>query len=126
MTDIKDKIEQLIYAYDLSVLNVEATLPDDVKRLTVTQELLRDNLPTLEERADLVAYAACFYSFLNEKPDGTREEFNSVHNPEALETVSQNVRKLLKDPLDLEDVVSFHTKNCSIPTRVDINRQVKS
>lgn len=126
MTDTKDLIEQLVYAYDLSILNVEAVLPDEVKRLAITEELLRDNLPDLEHRADLVAYAACFYSFLNEKPDGTREEFNAVHNPEALETVSQNVRKLLKAPIDVQDVISFHAKNCSIPTRVDINRQVKS
>lgn len=126
MAEIKDQIEQLVYAYDLSTLNVEAILPDEVKRLSVTEELIKDNLPTLEQRSDLIAYAACFYAFLNDKPDATREEFNSVHDPEALEKVSMNVREKLQEPLSLSAVIEFHAKNCSIPTRVDINRQVKS
>lgn len=126
MTDNKDLIEQLVYAYDLSTLNVDAILPDDVKRMAVTEQLLSENLPTLEQRSDLVAYAACFYAFLNEKPDATREEFNAIHDPEALEKVSVNVRTKLQDPLSVADVIEFHAKNCSIPTRVDINRQVKS
>lgn len=126
MTDNKDLIEQLVYAYDLSTLNVDAILPDDVKRMAVTEQLLSENLPTLEQRSDLVAYAACFYAFLNEKPDATREEFNAIHDPEALEKVSVNVRTKLQEPLSVADVIEFHVKNCSIPTRVDINRQVKS
>jgi hypothetical protein len=126
MTDTKDLIEQLVYAYDLSTLNVDAILPDDVKRMTVTEQLLSENLPTLEQRSDLVAYAACFYAFLNEKPDATREEFNAIHDPEALEKVSVNVRTKLQEPLSVVGVIEFHAKNCSIPTRVDINRQVKS
>lgn len=126
MTDNKDLIEQLVYAYDLSTLNVDAILPDDVKRMAVTEQLLSENLPTLEQRSDLVAYAACFYAFLNEKPDATREEFNAIHDPESLEKVSVNVRTKLQEPLSVADVIEFHAKNCSIPTRVDINRQVKS
>lgn len=124
--DTKNKIEQLIYAYDLSTLGVEAVLPDDVKILVVTEDLLRENILTLEERADLVAYSACYYAFLNEKPDATREEFNTVHNPEALEKVSVSIRSKLKESLNLTEVVDFHRKNSIVLTRVDLNRQVKS
>ena len=125
-TTIKDQIEQLIYAYDLHTLNVDAVLPDDVKRLTVTEDLLRDNLPTLETRSDLVAYSACFYAYLNQNPSGTRDDFNENYNPEALESVSQNIRAKLAQDVDLADVIKFHAENCSIPTKVDLSRQVKS
>jgi hypothetical protein len=125
-TTLKEQVEQLVYAYDLNTLNVESVLPDDVKRLAVTEDLLRDNLPTLEARADLVAYSACFYAYLNQTPNGTREQFNETLNPEALESVSQNIRTKLAQDVNLADVVKFHRDNCSIPTRVDLKRQVKS
>lgn len=128
MTDTKiaDQIEQLVYSYDLHTLNIESILPDDVKLLKVTEELVKDNLPSLEDRADLVAYSACYYAFLNDNPKATREDFNAVLNPEALEGVSVNIRAKLKQDVDVADVVKFHSENCSIPTRIDLNRQVKS
>ena len=125
-TTIQDHIEQLVYAYDLHILNIEVILPDDLKCLSVTEELVKENLPSLEIRSDLVAYSACYYAFLEQNPKATREEFNAVHNPEALESVSLGIRAKLKQEVDVADVVKFHSENSSLPTRVDLNRQVKS
>jgi Flp pilus assembly CpaF family ATPase len=126
MTDILDKVEQLVYAYDLSTLGVEAILPDEVKVLEITEDVLKDSIPSLERRADLVSYSACYYAFLNQNPSATRDDFNAVLNPEALEQVSTNIRTKLKDPLTLSDVVEFHKNNKTLLTRVDLNRQVKT
>lgn len=125
MTDVKDKIEQLVYAYDLSTLGVEAILPDEVKVLELSEQLLTEHLPSLEQRADLVAYSACYYSYLNQNPNGTRDEFNTLHNPEALEQVSVSIQNKLNSTLDTKVLLEFHRKNSPLPTRIDINRQVK-
>lgn len=123
--DTKTQIEQLVYAYDLHTLGIQAVLPDDVKSLALTEDMLSDNIPALEERADLIAYGACLYSYLNQNPKGTREEFNAAHDPEALEKVSVQIRDKLNATIEVKDLIEYHSQNSARPTRIDMKRQVK-
>lgn len=121
---IKEHIEQLTYAYDLASLNVDAILPDAIRSLTLTEALLQENLPTLEARANLVAFIACYYAHLNENPKVTQEEFKAICNPIALEQVSNKIQPLLKTTLDVQELIKFHEHHSKQLTRVDYDRQV--
>jgi len=121
-----DKVRKLIYAYDLSILNIEIDLPENMRDFNLTKQLLMKYEISLLERAGSIAYDACYFQFLKQNPQGTLDEFKSVLNPDAVKKVANDIMPKLQKKLHVKKLKEFHEKKFSKnSTKVDLDRQVK-
>lgn len=123
LTD-KEKLQQLVYGFDLDGLKIGCLLPESLRSLVLTEEFLKENTPSLEDRAATVAYTACYYSYLNTHPDGTEEDFRNRADLSEFEKVADNIQTKLKAEVTLQELVDFHNKNFNT-TRVRRETQTK-
>jgi hypothetical protein len=103
MTDIQKSVDTLIYLYDLSTLGAtKIELPESVKELRITQELLNKHATTITERTSTATWFMCFTAFKKENPEKTVEDFRDAFSkPAGLETFKKTLElvavKLNKD-----------------------------
>ena len=103
MTDIQKSVDTLIYLYYLSTLGAtKIELPESVKELRITQELLNKHATTITERTSTATWFMCFTEFKKENPEKTVEDFRDAFSkPAGLETFKKTLElvavKLNKD-----------------------------
>jgi hypothetical protein len=100
-------------------------LPTHLKNYEITQELLDQHCPSIEQRAEDIAKQACWYAYVSttNKPD--MSEFNSYVLPHALQKVTESIILKLQQavPLSsLKEIIRIHSLNL---TQVDKDRQIQ-
>ena len=93
MTDIQKSVDTLIYLYDLSTLGAtKIELPESVKKLRITKELLDKHATTITERTSTATWFMCFTAFKTENPEKTVEDFRiEFGKPAGLETFKKTL-----------------------------------
>ena len=123
MTD-KEKVQKLVYVYDLSKLQIEAKLPEVVRDLALDDDTLVANIPSHEERAASIAWDACYLQYLNTTPTGTLEEFDANLNLTEYEKVTREIQTKIPQNVSLDDLRELHRVQFLNLTKVDPNRQI--
>lgn len=124
--ELKDKIAKLVYVYDLEKLGIESTPPREAVDVDLSEEVLTNNLPTLDERAATVAWDACFLNYLSTTENGTIEEFQKTLNLDAYKEVTLKIRASLDENVSHERLRELHKrKSLNNPTRVNLKTQVQ-
>lgn len=123
-----EQLQQLVYAYDLSTLGIECIVPNAIKDLDLSEDAINAHMSTditLESRAELVAYSACFFKYLAENPGGTEDDFTKRADPVVFDKVCKDIETKLTPQVDREKLREFHRINFAATTRLDRGRQVK-
>lgn len=120
----KEKISKLVYCFDLSTLGIDATPPELCKDADLSDAAIAQDVPTHEERAATIAWDACYLKYLNEKPDGTLEEFDANLNMDTYEQVTRDIQSKLASTIDASGLREFHRVKYLNLTKVDPNRQI--
>lgn len=121
----KEQLQNLIFAYDLSTLGIECAIADSLKNLSLTESVLAENSPTIQERAAAIAYQACLQKYRVTYPSNTEDQFKQTLNIDGFNEVIGNVITKLKDPIPTSEIIGFYEKLCLNLTKVDKDRQVK-
>lgn len=123
--DEKSAVFNLVFLYDLYVLNIQAHIPDALKNYPITQEQLDTHCPSLDERAQELAKHACWYAYASMTKNPTPFEFHQSILPNSLEKVSQNIKPKIHETVCLtllRDVIRIRSVNT---TKVDKGRQIQ-
>lgn len=110
--DTQKAIDTLIYLYDLSTLGAtKIELPESVKQLRITKELLDKHATTITERTSTATWFMCFTAFKRENPEKTVEDFRlEFTKPAGLETYKKTleiVAQKLNTELTSKDLRNF-------------------
>lgn len=120
----KEKLQKLVYVLDLSVLKIEAKLPEVVRDLNLDDATLASNMPTHEERAASIAWDACFLQYLNSNPAGTLEDFDANLNMVEYEKVVREVQGKIPEVVSVDALRELHRVQFLNLTKVDPSRQI--
>ncbi len=120
----REKVQKLVYVYDLSKMGIEARLPEMVKDVELDDVTLNVNMPSHEDRAASIAWDACYIQYLNNNENGTLEDFDANLNMVAYEQVTRDVQAKIPQTIDLTELRELHRVQFLNLTRVDLKRQV--
>lgn len=123
--DEKSAVFNLVFLYDLYVLNIEAHIPDALKNYPITQEQLDAHCPSLDQRSQEIAKHACWYAYASMSKNPTQFEFHQNILPNSLEKVSENIKPKIHQTVRLDllrDVIRIRSVNI---TKVDKGRQIR-
>lgn len=125
----EEKVQKLILGYDLSSLGINWTLPEPIKDLKLSQDVLDKYSPSFLERVCHLAWLSCFENFKINYPDGTEEEFraNFLSKPAGFavyQKAVQNLQSKIEKTVLLETLKEFQRVRFLNLTRVDL-RQVR-
>jgi hypothetical protein len=121
---VEDTIRSIVYVHDLAAMGLDAKLPLSMKDFELTQDVVDAHIPTHEERAAMIAYQSCYFAYLAQNKNGTYEEFRQNVNPNAVETVTQNILSKIPETVKLDDLKEIHRVQFLNLTRVDKDRQI--
>lgn len=122
---MKDDITTLVLFYDMSKVNAEFELPDNLKTLDFTEQDLADNMPTLEERSTALAYEAYFFKVQQSHPTITDEEFGNSLDLPTLQKIAQNISPKLDQTITHTSLKEYQRVKALNRTQLDKDRQVK-
>ena len=122
---MKDDITTLVLFYDMSKVNAEFELPDNLKTLDFTEQDLADNMPTLEERSTALAYEAYFFKVQQSQPTITDEEFGNSLDLPTLQKIAQNISPKLDQTITHTSLKEYQRVKALNRTQLDKDRQVK-
>lgn len=120
----KEKVQKLVYVYDLSKLKIDAKLPQMVQDLELDDVTLNVHMPSHEERAASIAWDACYIEYMSTNPNGNLEDFDKNLNMVAYERITRDVQSKLPETVDLAELREIHRVQFLNLTRVDPNRQI--
>lgn len=120
----REKVQKLVYVYDLSKMKIDSRLPEMVKDLELDDVTLNVNMPSHEERAASIAWDACYLKYLDSNPSGTLEDFDANLNMTAYEQVARDIQSKIPETVDFTELRELHRVQFLNLTRVDPNRQV--
>lgn len=120
----REKVQKLVYVYDLSKMGIEARLPEMVRDIELDDVTLNVNIPSHEDRAASIAWDACYIQYLNNNQNGTLEDFDANLNMVAYEQVTRDVQAKIPQVVDLNELRELHRVQFLNLTRVDLKRQV--
>lgn len=123
--DPKTIVCNLVFLYDLHCLNIEGILPEALKNYPLTQEMLDEHCPTVNERATELAKQACWYAYAQMSSNPTPFEFASQILPNSLETVRTSIAEKLTQDVPLDQVKAVIQLRSRTPTQVDKDRQIQ-
>ena len=121
----KDLLEQLVYAYDLSILGYATTLDESLCTFDFTQEMLTTNVLPHRERASLVAMNSLYQKYVEQNPGGTKEEFAAKVLPFSIDVVTDYVQARIPETVPFQALKEFHRVQFLNLTRLNLDRQVK-
>jgi hypothetical protein len=120
----REKVQKLVYVYDLSKMKIDARLPEMVRDVELDDVTLNVNMPSHEDRAASIAWDACYLQYLDSTPNGTLEDFDANLNMASYEQVTREIQSKIPQTVDLKELREIHRVQFLNLTRVDPNRQV--
>jgi len=120
-----DLLEKLIYAYDLFTLGYATSLDESLRNFNFTEEMIASQGLSHKERANLIAINSLYQKYVEQNPNGTKEEFAAKVLPFSIEVVSEYVQSKISNIVVFQDLKKFHETQFLNLTRVNLDRQIK-
>jgi hypothetical protein len=124
--EIKEQVQKLVYIHDLATLGIDCAPPDALRDTDFSDAVLEEHVPTLQERAALIAWDACFLRYMNENENGSLEHFNENLNIESYKTVTLDIQGKLQSALTHDALRETQRRKFLNLTRVKLKTQVRN
>lgn len=112
----KQKLQKLIYAYDLHKSNLKIEVPKVLCEFTVQDHMIENDAKSFNCRCTVVAWDFCFLAFQQEYPNGDLKEFEqkfvgTKNGLNAFRVAVEEVSKILPEKITAQELSEFQ-KEC--------------
>jgi hypothetical protein len=123
--ELKEVIKTIVYSYDLSTMGIQGNLPETLRNTQLTDEDILNNMPSVVERAQTIAYNSCYALYCVQNENANLEDFKLVLTKQDFEKVTNHVLSKITPEIPVDVVREHHRVKFLNLTRVDVNRQAR-
>lgn len=123
--DGDDLVKTVVYSYDLSTLGIHVSLPETFKDAVLTDELITKHMPSVQERAQVIAYQSCYAAFCAKNKDASLDEFKESLTQQDFDLVTNNILSKITPEVPADALKEHLRVKFLNLTRVNVDKQVK-
>lgn len=125
--ETKEKLETIVFVFDLQSLGIHVDLPAECKALKISDVLLDKYCPSFLERVSKMTMQVCFEAYKVKVPEATFKDFHTkfLNTKAGFEGYKQTMSSLnskMVEKIEVEALREFHQQKCLNLTKADAGK----